>query len=63
MLNGQHVREPSVEYGVIPCSKRVEPGMFFYPGNGSNWFRAGQYSLISIKSSSVLFIKLHVALE
>ena len=41
MLNGEHVGEPSVKTNVIPCSKRVEPGMFFYPGNGTNWFRAG----------------------
>lgn len=40
MLNGQLVGEPSTQVGVIPCSKRVEPGMFFYPGNGSNWYRA-----------------------
>ncbi|KAJ8668735.1 hypothetical protein QAD02_010398 [Eretmocerus hayati] len=40
MLNGQHVGEPVVREGIIPCSKRVEPGMFFYPGNGSNWFKA-----------------------
>ncbi|KAL7292410.1 hypothetical protein TKK_0013999 [Trichogramma kaykai] len=40
MLNGQYVTGPSVVLGVIPCSKRVEPGMFFYPGNGSNYFKA-----------------------
>lgn len=42
MTNGQLVGEPSEKIGVIPCSKRVEPGLFFYPGNGSNLFRAGE---------------------
>ncbi|KZC04676.1 Laminin subunit alpha, partial [Dufourea novaeangliae] len=40
MVNGQPVGEPINKVGVIPCSKRVEPGLFFYPGNGSNLFRA-----------------------
>ncbi|XP_017881365.1 laminin subunit alpha [Ceratina calcarata] len=40
MVNGQPVGEPSINVGVIQCSKQVEPGLFFYPGNGSNWFRA-----------------------
>lgn len=42
MMNGQVVGEPSEKIGVIPCSKRVEPGLFFYPGNGSNYFKAGE---------------------
>ncbi|XP_015602424.1 laminin subunit alpha [Cephus cinctus] len=40
MMNGQVVGEPTEKVGVIPCSKRVEPGLFFYPGNGSNFFKA-----------------------
>ncbi|XP_066588247.1 laminin subunit alpha [Prorops nasuta] len=40
MLNGQQVGEASAKIGVIPCSKRVELGLFFYPGNGSNLFKA-----------------------
>ncbi|EGI60824.1 PREDICTED: laminin subunit alpha [Acromyrmex echinatior] len=40
MMNGQLVGEPSEKVGVIPCSKRVEPGLFFFPGNGSNLFKA-----------------------
>ncbi|XP_054012773.1 laminin subunit alpha [Hylaeus anthracinus] len=40
MVNGQPVGEPINKVGVIPCSKRVEPGLFFFPGNGSNLFRA-----------------------
>ncbi|XP_011495348.1 PREDICTED: laminin subunit alpha [Ceratosolen solmsi marchali] len=69
MLNGQHVKEPSVQYGVIPCSKRVEPGMFFYPGSGSNWFRADdKYTVgrqmdiqmdIKPRSSSGLLLSIH----
>jgi len=42
MMNGQSVGEPSEKIGVIPCSKRVEPGLFFFPGNGSNLFKAGE---------------------
>jgi len=42
MMNGQSVGEPSEKVGVIPCSKRVEPGLFFFPGNGSNLFKAGE---------------------
>ena len=40
MINGQPVGEPAERFGVIPCSKRVEPGLFFYPGNGTNLFKA-----------------------
>ncbi|XP_029032401.2 laminin subunit alpha [Osmia bicornis bicornis] len=40
MVNGQPVGEPINKVGVIPCSKRVEPGLFFYPGNGTNLFKA-----------------------
>ncbi|CAL7933589.1 unnamed protein product [Xylocopa violacea] len=40
MVNGQPVGEPMNKVNVIECSKRVEPGLFFYPGNGSNLFRA-----------------------
>ncbi|KAK0176557.1 hypothetical protein PV328_000678 [Microctonus aethiopoides] len=40
MINGEHVGEPDDKIGVIPCSKRVEPGLFFYPGDGSNLFKA-----------------------
>ncbi|KOC61553.1 Laminin subunit alpha [Habropoda laboriosa] len=40
MVNGQPVSEPINKVGVIPCSNRVEPGLFFFPGNGSNLFRA-----------------------
>ncbi|OAD58422.1 Laminin subunit alpha [Eufriesea mexicana] len=40
MVNGQPVGEPANKVGVISCSNRVEPGLFFYPGNGSNLFRA-----------------------
>lgn len=46
MVNGQPVGEPINKVGVIPCSKRIEPGLFFYPGNGSNLFRAGTYSTV-----------------
>ena len=61
MLNGQHVGEPSNSVGVIRCSKRIEPGMFFFPGNGSNWFRPGKFyfetwhinALINIASNIV----------
>lgn len=42
MLNGQTVGEPSEKIGVIPCSSRVENGIFFFPGNGSNLYRAGE---------------------
>lgn len=42
MINGEHVGEPDDKIGVIPCSKRVEPGLFFYPGDGSNLFKAGK---------------------
>ncbi|XP_033329969.2 laminin subunit alpha [Megalopta genalis] len=41
MVNGQPVGEPMNKVGVIPCSQKVESGLFFYPGNGSNLFRAG----------------------
>lgn len=41
MMNGQPVGEPTDKVGVIPCSKRVEPGLFFFPGNGSNLFKTG----------------------
>lgn len=58
MLNGERVGEPTVQKGTIPCSKRVEPGMFFYPGNGSNWFRAGTVSnFITFKTYVELEIK------
>lgn len=40
MLNGQTVGEPSEKVGVIPCSNRVESGLFFFPGNGSNLYKA-----------------------
>ncbi|XP_015117099.1 laminin subunit alpha [Diachasma alloeum] len=40
MMNGQSLGDPEERVGVIRCSKRVEPGLFFYPGNGSNLFRA-----------------------
>ncbi|XP_035729977.1 laminin subunit alpha-like isoform X2 [Vespa mandarinia] len=40
MMNGQSVGEPTMKVGVIPCSKRIEPGLFFFPGNGSNLFKA-----------------------
>ncbi|XP_070151389.1 laminin subunit alpha [Polyergus mexicanus] len=40
MMNGQTVGEPSEKVGVIPCSKRVESGLFFFPGNGSNLYKA-----------------------
>ncbi|CAK9798131.1 Laminin subunit alpha [Anthophora quadrimaculata] len=40
MVNGQPVSEPINKVGVIPCSNQVEPGLFFFPGNGSNLFRA-----------------------
>lgn len=43
MVNGQPVGEPINKVGVIPCSERIEQGLFFYPGNGSNLFRAGAY--------------------
>lgn len=39
-MNGQPVGKPEETVGVIPCSNRVESGIFFYPGNGSNLFRA-----------------------
>jgi len=42
MMNGQPIGEPSEKVGVIPCSKRIEPGLFFFPGNGSNLFKAGK---------------------
>ncbi|XP_031783644.1 laminin subunit alpha [Nasonia vitripennis] len=69
MLNGQHIGEPSKKVGVIPCSKRVEPGMFFYPGNGSNWYKAeDKFSVgkqidiemdIKPRSSSGLLVSIH----
>lgn len=40
MMNGQPVGEPTIKVGVIACSERVEPGLFFFPGNGSNLFKA-----------------------
>lgn len=40
MMNGQPVGEPSERIGVMPCLKRIEPGLFFYPGNGSNLYKA-----------------------
>ncbi|XP_034947491.1 laminin subunit alpha [Chelonus insularis] len=40
MTNGQSVGEPEEKIGVIPCSNKVEVGIFFYPGNGSNLFKA-----------------------
>jgi len=42
MMNGQTVGEPSEKIGVIPCSRRVEDGIFFFPGNGSNLYKAGE---------------------
>ncbi|XP_012267208.2 laminin subunit alpha [Athalia rosae] len=39
MANGQYVGEPAQKIGVISCSKRIEPGLFFYPGNGTNYYR------------------------
>lgn len=45
MVNGQPVGEPTNKVGVISCSSRVESGLFFYPGNGSNLFRAGVYHI------------------
>lgn len=50
MLNGQHVGEPTLQKGIIPCSKRVEPGMFFYPGNGGNYFKAGSSGFIILST-------------
>lgn len=48
MINGQLVGEPSEKIGVIPCSKKVEPGLFFFPssGNVSNIFKPGEKDLI-----------------
>nr|XP_031828013.1 laminin subunit alpha isoform X2 [Nomia melanderi] len=40
MVNEQSVGEPINKVGVIPCSEQIEPGLFFFPGNGSNLFRA-----------------------
>lgn len=44
MINGQLVGEPSEKIGVISCSKKVEPGLFFFPssGNVSNVFKPGK---------------------
>ncbi|XP_026299731.1 laminin subunit alpha [Apis mellifera] len=39
MVNGQPVGEPTNKVGVIPCSKQVEEGLFFFPGNGSNLYK------------------------
>ncbi|XP_046433556.1 laminin subunit alpha [Neodiprion fabricii] len=39
MMNGNLVGDPTTSIGVIPCSKSVEPGLFFYPGNGSNYYK------------------------
>lgn len=46
MVNGQPVGDPINKVGVVPCSNRVEPGLFFFPGNGSNLFKAGAYCAI-----------------
>ncbi|XP_014209765.1 laminin subunit alpha isoform X2 [Copidosoma floridanum] len=69
MLNGQHIKEPVKQNGVVPCSKRVEPGMFFYPGNGSNYFVAEDHFNvgkqmdiqmdIKPRSSSGLLLSIH----
>lgn len=40
MMNGQTIDDPEKRPGVIPCSRQVEPGLFFYPGDGSNLFKA-----------------------
>lgn len=50
MTNGQQVGEPTEKIGVIPCSKRVEPGLFFYPGNGSNYYKDSELLTIYLKS-------------
>ncbi|XP_051171945.1 laminin subunit alpha [Leptopilina boulardi] len=40
MINGNPVGTPAEEIGLIPCSKKIEPGIFFYPSNnGSNFFK------------------------
>ncbi|EFN79905.1 laminin subunit alpha [Harpegnathos saltator] len=39
MVNG-HTVEPSQKVDVMPCSEKVESGIFFYPGNGSNLYKA-----------------------
>ncbi|XP_014485447.1 PREDICTED: laminin subunit alpha isoform X2 [Dinoponera quadriceps] len=39
MING-YIVEPSQKVDVMPCSQRVESGLFFYPGNGSNLYKA-----------------------
>lgn len=40
MMNGEPVGDPKERIGVIPCSQKVEHGLFFYPGNGSNFYKA-----------------------
>lgn len=52
MING-HAIEPSQKVDVMSCSERVEPGLFFYPGNGSNLYKAGEEPLIEICVSCV----------
>lgn len=42
MINGAPIGTPAEEIGLIPCSKKIEPGIFFYPSsNGSNYFKPG----------------------
>lgn len=54
MTNGEPIGEPVEKIGVIPCAKRVEPGIFFYPGNGSNLFKASELiNLNSLKQSKL----------
>lgn len=57
MINGQAMGEPSEKIGVIPCSKRIEPGLFFYPGNGSNLYKAGEEARNIQINLSKIYIK------
>lgn len=59
MVNTNDVTTPAEDVGLIPCSKKIEPGIFFYPStNGSNYFKPRKdIHLLSGESSFHLYIK------
>lgn len=59
--NGELVGEPWVKVGVIPCSKRVEPGLFFYPGNGTNYYKNGE--CLKMFSMHFTFVVIPITLD
>lgn len=59
MMNGQPVGDPDEKVGVIPCSNRVESGVFFYPGNGSNLFRASMFIILNKRKVTIIIFKLN----